>query len=77
MLLPKRASIIGTVLRARPLEEKVSLTQQVVRELLPRFEDGSLVAVIDSRFSLDEIAEAHRYMETNANFGKILIDVAT
>ena len=77
MLLPKRASIIGTVLRARPLEEKVSLTQQVVRELLPRFEDGSLVPVIDSRFSLDEIAEAHRYMETNANIGKILIDVAT
>jgi putative PIG3 family NAD(P)H quinone oxidoreductase len=76
MLLPKRASIIGTVLRARPLEEKVALTQRVVRELLPRFDDGSLRPVIDRRFPLDDIADAHRYMESNANVGKILIDVA-
>lgn len=75
MLLPKRAAIIGTVLRARPLEEKAALTQRVIRELLPRFDDGSLSPVIDSRYPIDAIAEAHRYMETNANIGKILIDL--
>jgi NADPH:quinone reductase-like Zn-dependent oxidoreductase len=75
MLLPKRASIIGTVLRARPLEEKIALTQRVVRELLPRFDDGTLRPVIDRRYPLDAIADAHRYMETNANVGKIVIDV--
>jgi NADPH:quinone reductase len=76
MLLAKRAAIIGTVLRARPLEEKIALTQRAVRELLPRFDDGSLVPVIDSRYPLDDIARAHAYMETNANVGKILIDMA-
>ena len=76
MLLPKRASIIGTVLRARPLEEKAVLTQRVIRELLPRFDDGSLKPVIDCRYGIDDIADAHRYMETNASVGKILIDVA-
>ena len=76
MLLPKRAAIIGTVLRARPLEEKVALTRRVVAELLPLFTSGALVPVIDSRFDLADIAEAHRYMETNANVGKILIDVS-
>jgi len=75
MLLPKRASIIGTVLRARPLEEKVALTMQVEAELLPLFTTGQLTPVIDSRYGLADIAEAHRYMETNANVGKILIDV--
>ena len=75
MLLPKRASIIGTVLRARPLEEKIALTQRVEAELLPLFETGALVPVIDSRYRLDAIADAHRYMETNANVGKIVIDV--
>ncbi len=75
MLLPKRASIIGTVLRARPLEEKAALTQRVAAELLPRFDDGSLSPVIDSRYRLDDVAEAHRYMETNANVGKILLTV--
>ncbi|MEM7338541.1 MAG: NAD(P)H-quinone oxidoreductase [Actinomycetota bacterium] len=75
MLLPKRASLIGTVLRARPLEEKAALTQRVARELIPRFDDGSLTPVIDSRYTLDDIAEAHRYMESNASVGKILLDV--
>lgn len=75
MLLPKRASIIGTVLRARPLEEKAALTQRVADELLPRFDDGSLSPVIDSRYRLDDVAEAHRYMESNANVGKILLTV--
>ncbi len=77
MLLPKRAAIIGTVLRARPLEEKVALTQRVEQELLPLFDHGPLVPVIDSRFPLDRIAEAQVYMESNANVGKIIVDVAT
>jgi NADPH:quinone reductase len=74
-LLPKRASLIGTVLRARPIEEKISVTQQFEREMLPLFDSGALRPVIDSRFSLDEIADAHRHMEANANVGKIVIDL--
>ncbi len=76
MILPKRAQLIGTVLRSRPLEEKIALTQRAIREVLPRFADGSLVPVIDSRFPLSEMAAAHSLMESNANIGKILIDVA-
>ena len=75
MLLPKRASIVGTVLRARPLEEKVALTQRVEQDLLPLFDQGRLHPVVDSRFGLDDIAEAQVYMESNANIGKIIIDV--
>lgn len=74
LLLPKRASLIGTVLRARPLEEKAALAQQFRAELLPRFDDGSMRPVIDSRYAFDDIADAHAYMSTNANVGKILID---
>jgi len=75
-LLPKRASVVGTVLRSRPVEEKIALTQRFALEVLPLFEEGRLQPVIDTRFPLERIAEAHRYMETNANVGKILIDVA-
>lgn len=77
LLLPKRASIIGTVLRARPLEEKIALTHRVEAELLPLFDGGGLLPIIDSRYPLAEIGAAQSYMETNANVGKILIDVAT
>jgi putative PIG3 family NAD(P)H quinone oxidoreductase len=74
-LMPKRASIVGTVLRARPLDEKITISRRFAKEMLPGFESGRFRPVIDARFSLDEIADAHRMMEANANFGKIAIDV--
>ena len=74
-LMPKRASIVGTVLRARPLDEKITISRRFAAEMLPGFETGRFRPVIDARFSLDEMADAHRMMEANANFGKIAIDV--
>ncbi len=76
LLLPKRATIVGTVLRARPIEEKIALTQRFGREIVPLFAAGAVHPVIDSRFALDRIAEAHERMEANANVGKIVIDVS-
>jgi putative PIG3 family NAD(P)H quinone oxidoreductase len=74
-LMPKRACIIGTVLRARPLDEKITISRRFAKEMLPGFDTGRFRPVIDARFSLDDIADAHRMMEANANFGKIAIDV--
>lgn len=76
LLLAKRCRWIGTTLRARPIEQKIALTQRFVAEVLPLFEQGSLRPVIDSRYSLDDIVEAHRHMAANANVGKIVLDVA-
>jgi NADPH2:quinone reductase len=75
MMLPKRATLIGTVLRSRPLAEKIAISRRFAAEVLPLFVTGLVHPVIDSRYSLAEIAAAHAYMETNANVGKILIDV--
>jgi NADPH2:quinone reductase len=74
-LLPKRAALVGTVLRARPIEEKIAITRRFAAEMLPRFETGELAPVIDRRYPLDAIAAAHAAMEANENVGKILIDV--
>jgi len=74
-MLMKRASLIGTVLRARPLEEKIALTQRFASEMLPLFETGVLKPVVDSRFPLSDAAGAHERMAANANVGKILLDV--
>jgi NADPH2:quinone reductase len=75
-LLPKRAALIGTVLRGRPIEEKIAITQRFGAELLPLFDQGRVAPVIDRRFILDDIALAHAAMEANENVGKIVIDVA-
>ena len=75
MMLPKRATMIGTVLRSRPLAEKIAITKRFGAEVLPLFDTGLVRPVIDSRYALADIAAAHAFMETNANVGKILIDV--
>jgi putative PIG3 family NAD(P)H quinone oxidoreductase len=74
-LMGKRAAVIGTVLRPRPLEEKIAITQRFAAEMLPLFDTGALRPVIDSRFPLHAVADAHARMESNANAGKILLDV--
>jgi NADPH:quinone reductase len=72
-LMGRRASIRGTVLRARPLPEKEALAEAFTREVLPGFAAGELRPVIDRSFPAEEAREAHRYMEENRNFGKILL----
>jgi NADPH:quinone reductase-like Zn-dependent oxidoreductase len=77
LLLAKRAHWIGTTLRARPIEEKVAITQRFIAEMLPLFDSGALRPIIDRRYPFDRIAEAHEAMGANANTGKIVIDVDT
>ena len=76
LLLGKRASITGTVLRARPLEEKIAISQRFASEMLPLFSTGQLKPVIDSVYAFTDIASAHEYMASNGNVGKIVITVA-
>ncbi len=72
-LMGKRASIRGTVLRARPLDEKVSLALAFEAQVIPLFEKGVIRPVIDRTYPPEEAAEAHRWMEENRNFGKLLL----
>ena len=73
IILNKRLKIIGTVLRSRPLEEKISATQAFSREVLPHFMDGKLKPVIDYVFPFEKLHEATARMEKNENIGKIII----
>jgi putative PIG3 family NAD(P)H quinone oxidoreductase len=75
-LMGRRVSWTGTMLRARPIEEKIALTRRFSSEMLPLFDTGQLHPVIDSRFPFDQIADAHHHMAANANAGKIMIDIA-
>jgi putative PIG3 family NAD(P)H quinone oxidoreductase len=75
-LMPKRASLIGTVLRARPIEEKIALTMRFAAEVLPLFEQGVLAPVIDSYVPLDRIADGHAKLDANSTVGKVVVTVA-
>ena len=75
VIMQKRLRLHGTVLRARPLEEKISLNRQFEQYVLPLLANGRLKAIVDTVFSLQEVSEAHKYMESNANFGKIVLTI--
>jgi putative PIG3 family NAD(P)H quinone oxidoreductase len=71
----KRLQIKGTAFRPRPLAEKRAVTRRFRDTWLPLLVDGRLFPVIDSVFPLEQVAEAHRRMDANLNFGKILLTV--
>ena len=75
--MSKRLRLQGTTLRSRPIEQKMTLTQKFAKQILPLFADGRLKPLIDRSFELQEIVEAHRYMENNSNFGKVVLTVTT
>lgn len=74
MLLRKRAQITGTVLRARPLEEKIALAREFSDATLPLFSSGRIRPIIDRSYNFTEIQKAHEEMEANENFGKIVVE---
>jgi NADPH:quinone reductase len=73
LLLRKRLSLLGTVLRSRPLEEKIALAREFSDSVLPLFSSGRVRAVIDRTYSFEEIRRAHTRMEANDSFGKIVL----
>lgn len=72
-LLRKRLTMVGTTLRARPLEEKIALARDFAAHAIPMFEAGLLKPVIDRVMPFAEIRAAHELMESNATFGKIVL----
>ncbi|KAL9969760.1 hypothetical protein ACROYT_G022016 [Oculina patagonica] len=76
-LLRKRASLIATTLRSRPLDYKAELVQEFTERIVPQFANGKLRTIVDSVFPLDQIQLAHKKMESNENIGKIVIQISS
>ncbi|MBX3073987.1 NAD(P)H-quinone oxidoreductase [Candidatus Obscuribacterales bacterium] len=74
-ILSKRVMIKGTTLRARPLEEKIVAAQLLSKQIAPLLENGELKPIIDKVFDLDDVVEAHRYVEQNDSFGKVVLNL--
>lgn len=74
LLMQKRLQLIGTMLRSRPLEEKIALAEEFAELILPSFDDGSLVPVVHCVISFSDIRRAHDLMESNETFGKIVLN---
>lgn len=73
--LRKRATITGTVLRARSTEEKAEVTQAFAHQIVPFFESGKIKPNVDVVYPLAEVKGAYEYLSSNASFGKVILDL--
>jgi len=72
-LLSKRAAVLATSLRMRPVAEKAAIIDSVREHLWPLIESGTIKLVIDHYFPIEQIAQAHERMETSQHIGKIVL----
>lgn len=76
MLLRRRIELCGTVLRARPIEEKIAAARAFERHVVPLFAAGKLVSVVDRTLPLAEAPRAHQLVASNETFGKVVLTIA-
>jgi putative PIG3 family NAD(P)H quinone oxidoreductase len=76
LMMVKRQQIIGSVLRSRPVKDKAAIVEEFTRTALPKFADRTIVPLIEKVFPIDQVAEAHRMMEEDRHFGKIVLRIA-
>ena len=73
LMLRKRLTIVGTTLRARPLEEKIAATRRFAEQVVPWLARGSVRPVVDSTFAFEEVQSAQVRMESNQVLGKVIL----
>ena len=72
-LMGKRATLRGSTLRARPLEEMAATARAMEREVLPLFDAGRLRVPIAERFPLAEVEAAYDRFTAGGKLGKIVL----
>ena len=74
-LMAKRASVMGTLLRPRPVQEKTAIMAALSSDVWPLITSGEVQVQVDKTFPLAEAAAAHRYFDSGSHIGKVLLTV--
>lgn len=75
LLMRKRAAVLATALRSRPLAEKAAIVASVRENVWPLVAAGAVRPVVDRVLPMSEVAEAHRVVEAGEHVGKVLLAV--
>lgn len=74
MLMKKKLTLIGSLLRNRTTEEKARIMEETARIVWPLLEDGKIQTTTDRVFALSEVVATHAYFDSGQHIGKVLLD---
>lgn len=74
-LMGRRLRLIGSVLRPRPVAEKVEIKRRFMTQFWPLLENGAIQPIIDTVYPIEQANQAHEQMANNENIGKIILRV--
>jgi putative PIG3 family NAD(P)H quinone oxidoreductase len=77
-LMAKRAGVISTALRSRPVDGpsgKSAVVESVVANVWPMIADGRVRPIIGAELPIEQAAQAHRLLESGDAHGKVLLRV--
>jgi putative PIG3 family NAD(P)H quinone oxidoreductase len=75
LMMVKRQQIIGSVLRSRPVKDKAAIVAEFTKTALPKFADRTVVPIVEKAFPIGQVADAHKMMEEDRHFGKIVLEI--
>ena len=75
LLMMKRLRIIGSTLRAQPIAKKTEIMNNLKENVWPSLESGEIKPIIDTVIPIEEVDKAHKLMESNQTFGKVILKV--
>ncbi|SCB20686.1 NAD(P)H-quinone oxidoreductase [Rhizobium multihospitium] len=75
-IMVKRLTVTGSTMRPRTAEEKRAIRDDLLSQVWPLLDEGTVAPVIYRTFSFDDVVEAHRLMETSDHIGKIMLKLA-
>ena len=74
-LMRRDASVTGTLLRPRGIEEKAEIVAQTVEHVWPMITAGTVRSIVHATFPLADVAQAHQVLEDSSHVGKVLLTV--
>ena len=75
LLMMKRLRIIGSTLRAQPIAKKTEIMNNLKENVWPSLESGEIKPIIATVIPIEEVDKAHKLMESNQTFGKVILKV--
>ena len=76
-LMMKRLRVVGSTLRARPLEEKASIMAELSQYVWPKISQGEIVPIIQQVFPIQSASAAHELMASDVTIGKVVLKVSS